>query len=341
MPRKKTKPTPLLAGRDFEIIDPDEQTTQEIMSEIIANAGPGDVTAKVFKIEGGARKFCQNIPYSSPSDIDEEVIGRLGYGSGDYSVSIIIDGVFQRAFKRSIAEKVIRENGGSDPTLKLMLDRLTSAVEKLNQPREREPIGDLTSALVQLHSLAPKPQGEMSVESMVKLITLGQEIGGGGRSDGWMDILKELAPSAVQAFLASRGQLPPVASPQMGALPAAQGGEMFDEVRFKLGVEFLKKKCLAGRDPLLYCDLIIDNRDEPEYQRLISRALSSDFATFVAIDPTINSQPFEQFFRKIYDGIRQAFSADDSMAGDPVGESGHDADVNSNGTTGKKRGKKS
>jgi hypothetical protein len=109
----------------------------------------------------------------------------------------------------------------------------------------------------------------------------------------------------------------------------------------KQAFAFLKRKCLAGSDPGLYIDIIVDNRDEPTYQKLIHAVLTREFSEFAALDPEIERPPFNEFFRFIYDGLRSVIKGENQMANDTGGKSGDAGNTDANGKSRKEGGKKS
>lgn len=318
---------------DFELPpDPDEETIASIVDQF----GPGDLQIKVYKIKEGSPEYCTTL--GSPAEANEEHIRGLGYGAGKFLLKIIIDGVFKKSIPIAIAEKQgSGSSGGESQIMKMMMEQMNRMEQRLSAA-PREPLSELASAMAQLQGMMPKPQ-ELTPDTILKWIEVGKEIGGGASGgDSFTGMLKEIAPAALQALVRARGN-----GGMAGHIDSPPSNEaeakMFAEMRLKMGIAFLKKKCLAGSDPLLYLEMILDNRDEAEFQQLIHACLTSDFSAFVQIDPTINDEPFEPFFRAIYDGIRSPPGANDSVDDNSTGKGGDHGDFGNNGTTGKKRGK--
>lgn len=114
-----------------------------------------------------------------------------------------------------------------------------------------------------------------------------------------------------------------------------------ENAMLKQGLNYMKRKALAGSDPGLYIDIVIDNRDEPLYGQLIRRILESDFSAFAAIDPDIARPEYEPFFRAIYDGVRSVFIQPHPVESAAGGENGNGGNIEKDGRTRKGSGGKS
>jgi len=219
---------------------------------------------------------------------------------------------------------------------------MTQLEQRLTVQPAREPINDLADAMLKLQTMTQPQQSraEMSPETILQWVQLGRELGSGGSDESLAGMLKEIAPAAIQALFAARG----VTSPQQlaGMQPANGNGGNVDamlQLKLKAGIAFLKRKCLNNGDPGLYVDFIVGNQDEPEFQHLIHAAVTKEFSAFVQIDPEIGKEPFEAFFKSIYDGVRQVVSESNTVAVAEAGKGGDGADVRSNGGSGKKSSK--
>jgi hypothetical protein len=106
-----------------------------------------------------------------------------------------------------------------------------------------------------------------------------------------------------------------------------------------MGIDFLKRKCLADSDPGLYIDWIIDNREIPPYDQLIHSILGQPFSAFVQIDPEIGKPPYEAFFTTLYNGIRSEFGGSDPKSVDTSGPRGDKPNPKGNGAVSAKHAK--
>jgi len=173
----------------------------------------------------------------------------------------------------------------------------------------------------------------------MKCIELGKSLQGGDDSFGTTlkEIVKEAAPAIAQMLTA---RAPAAGAPQQQIAESPESQKEALDAQMKLGIAFLKKKCINGADPGLYIDLIIDNREEASYAGLIHGIISKDFATFAGLDPEIALPAFEPFFRSIYDGLRSAFNPADSVAVHSAGTARNPADVAGHGKSGQSGGKR-
>jgi len=317
---------------------PPETTADNILKQF----GPG-VQIKVYKVVRGLRQYCGYL--TTWSNIEEDV-AALGFGSGEYSISILEDGEVKHVMPLGIAEKVMGAVATSgDPSLRVLLDQMARLIDRLANPpqREREPVNDLADALVKMHGMVQQPQStQLTPATIMEWIQLGKELAGspGGGGDDLWSVLKEIGAPIIQGVMAARnGQQ---VNPQQIAAPQQQSeGQMraMLEAKLKLGIMFLKKKALAGSDPELYVDLIVDNRESEDYATLIHTILNGVFSAFIQIDPVINREPFEQFFRAVYDGVRSVFTQKDSVEAAVTGPKGNNGNISHNGSNGAKRGK--
>jgi len=336
--KRPAKTRRLLPEADFEVLPPDPE--EETLSDILSQFGGVDVQIKVYRLDQGMRQYCATL--TNPTEASEEFVRGLGYGAGRYVLHIIIDGAFRKALPMAIAEKIGSGGKEETPLTRLVLDRMTQLEQRLTVQPAREPINDLADAMLKLQTMTQPQQSraEMSPETILQWVQLGRELGSGGSDESLAGMLKEIAPAAIQALFAARG----VTSPQQlaGMQPANGNGGNVDamlQLKLKAGIAFLKRKCLNNGDPGLYVDFIVGNQDEPEFQHLIHAAVTKEFSAFVQIDPEIGKEPFEAFFKSIYDGIRQVVSESNSMAVVEAGKGGDSADVRSNGGSGKKSSK--
>ncbi len=203
------------------------------------------------------------------------------------------------------------------------------------QVAEREPISDLVQAMVQLQALQP-PKPDTSVDTILKCIEIGKSLGGSGGGTDWgdiiKDVIKEVGPSIAPLIMsASRGGAP---GPNAGALPEGEQKAVIEQQLMKQGIDYLKKKCMMRSDPGLYLDMIIDNAEEFPYSRLVHLATTQEFSAFAAVDADLSNEPYQTFFKLIYDGLRSHFGKPNSVEHDSAGASGDEDHVAGHGRTG-------
>jgi hypothetical protein len=336
-----------------EYLDPEDEPIPEqefedpadaTLRSIAAQFGGGDVLVKVYRQSGTGKEYC----YSGGVDINEESIRASGYGPGKYLLQILINGELRKSIPIAIAGPV---NGGiaAQPEgglSKLLLDRLTMLEQRLLRPVEREPINDLADAMLKISQIqnqsTPK---DLPIDTLMKCIELGKSLAGESGGDFGSvvkDVLKESLPMISSFLSAGRGAAAPeskgLAPSTAAPTTEAEAVDLFEQ-QLKGVLVYLKRKCIAGSDPGLYIDWVVENRDEAIYQHLIRAAVTSEFSKFAALDPEISQPPYDQFFRTIYDGLRSAFAPADSVAVDPGGAHGNKAHTGNNGAAGKRSGK--
>jgi hypothetical protein len=263
---------------------------------------------------------------------------------GKFEVRIFVHGEYRDRRYVSIAPppgvSVAKANGAGPGSemLQFMRERIASLEADVRATRNSGGGGgsmaDIALLMKTMFELQRLPV-ETPADKMMDAIKLGVELAkGNGESDSWKSILgevvKEAAPVAL-AMLNHRPQAGPVPNPEVAQIPA---GDAMDEM-LKMGIAYLKKKCLSGADAGLYLDLIIDNRDDANYANLIHRALTQEFDVFTAIDGEIGKPPYLDFFRAIYDGLRSAFGGENPVATDSGGGDGNEPNVKPHGKAGK------
>jgi len=345
IPRDEPEPEPR-AVVDF---DPAEESFSMFRSKF----GTEGVTVKIYRRTPRGAQYCF---HGAPSEIDEEVV-RLyhakqpyAHEEGDYFCRVFVNGEPRDSFPIPIAPQVAMPgmaapSGGmaSDGAVVRALERLE---QRLTQTQEREPLSQLADAMQKLHAMQPKT--ELPVDQMLKMFELGRAMNGGGNESEWTPLIKaalENAGPLISGILGGMRNSASAANGQQLALQPSGGSAMevpqTDDSMLKLGIGYLKRKCIAGSDPGLYIDIILDNRDDVTYQKLIHRVLNGNFEEFAAIDPEINSAQYVQFFKFIYDGLRSAFTEQNSVVPDSGREAGNKENTASNGGPRKAGGKKS
>lgn len=291
-----------------------------------------------------------------PSRIDEEVVrafhAKQPYAAeqGDYYARLFVNGEpMEEPIAIPIAPQagvVTHENGGMAQTngggrLEMMLERIAQRLESVERG-DREPLSSLADAMVKIQQLAPKQ--ETSLDQVIKAIELGKTIGGGATpdADDWKPLIRELLVGAaplLQGMAAAYLRRP--AAPGQGQPPGTETTDvqiLNDQQRMFALIQYLKAKCLKGSDPFLYVDLLLNDADEPDNQKLIHAIVTQEFENFVAIDAEIGRPPFLAWFRAIYDGLRSQVEAANKMAADPLQQGRDESDTSKNGKSGKGRG---
>lgn len=363
---KPRKPIKEVRTRYLPPDDDDEPTppamsfdpAEESFSQFRSKFGTEGVLVKIYRRTPRGAQYCF---FGTPSEIDEEVV-RLyhakqpyAHEEGDYFARCFVNGEARDSFPIPIAPQIATpgtsENGGMASQgglvqlLTAHLQRLEERISQMQQT-EREPLSSLADAMVKLQSLQPK--AELPIDTLMKAIEIGKTLSGNADGGGeWTPIIKEVLTQAGPALGAVLSGIAASRNPAAASTPNQieggnmQSGTMADDMMLKQAFAFLKRKCLAGSDPGLYIDIIIDNRDEATYQKLIRAVITREFSSFAAIDAEIQQEPFRKFFEFIYNGLRSAASGANSVAEDTGGKSGNASDSGSNGESRKAGGKKS
>lgn len=325
---------------------------------------------KVHRQTPRGRQYCF---HGTPEEIDSEETIRLfhakqpyAHEDGLYYLSVEVNGELRSCFPVAIAPQVgapeqqTQASGGMAEMLR-MIQAQNERLERIltERTREQTPMVEMVESLARIDQLrggAQQPQ--LPIDTLMKAIELGQKMNSAGVPvDSWegmlRDVIKESAPTLVPMLISmfkrsEQPQLPPGAVPAT-ALPAErkeaptmtpeQQQEAMMQESLKAAIVFLKKKAERNSDPGLYVDMIVDNREDPLYARLISNILEQDFSAFAAIDADIEKPEYSAFFRFIYNGIRSVFEQAREVASAGSGKSGNKGNPADNGAAGKKGSK--
>lgn len=308
----------------------------DTLKSVLAQFGETNLVLKILRKSPTGPEFC----YQTDS-LDEQFI-QQNFGGGDYTVRIFINGLFKHAINIKIANRLVDNH----TTVANSTDRHSEFLEKAllallgrESPVQNTttPVGELAQAMTQLHQLngGGGDRSEKMIETLIKGFELGKDLAGGGTGDWKTELIgavKHVLPEIMGAYTGMKQGIPPGVA---GNVPVAND----PHTMLRAGIAYLKKKAIAGVDPMLFVDFVAANADEEQYQGLIHAVLTKDYADFAAIDPEIGTEPFIQWFKPLYDGIRSAFSPVDPVANDTTGKSGDTADVGSNGNPRKKGAK--
>jgi hypothetical protein len=341
MPRRKI--TEYVDGEPEKIVVPD--AAEESYEQFLSKWGRDGAKVRVYRMTPQGRQYCF---VDTPENVDQEALRiyhakqTFAHETGSYQIEIEVNGETRPPFHILIAPQTsapgVPESASSGPMAQMfqMLQAQNERLERqLSQMQQttKEPIGEIADALLKLDQLRGGQQKELPLDSLIKAIQLGKEMGGGGETD-WtvklLDVVKDSMP-ALQGLFAS-----------MAARANGNGGvEMNEEALLKQGIAFLKKKALAGSNPELYVGVVVDNQEEPLYGRLIHKILETDFSAFAALDADIGRPEYEPFFRALYNGVRSCFIEANTVEADTGGASGNTGDRAADGEAGKRGRKKS
>jgi hypothetical protein len=331
-------------------LDPDEETYTAFM----AKWGREGAKVRVYRVTPQGKQYCF---LAAPDEVDPEAIrlfhAKQSYAheTGQYLIEVEVNGEVRPPFPILIAPQVgapgapeASAGGMSGPMgemfrmLQAQNERLMALHTQQQTAAAREPIGDLADALVKLDQLRGGGSKELPMDTIMKAIQIGKELGPGS-GDSWIALIRESLPALAPAIQSIAGSL----AGRAAQTPPQNGGETVttEEAMMKAGIGYLKKKALAGSDAGLYVDMVVDNRTDAPYDQLIRRILESDFSAFAAIDPEISRPEYEPFFRAIYDGIRSVFIEQNTVVINPAGQDGDAGNASGNEAPRKPRQPKS
>ena len=299
---------------DFSL---EEVRNHEELQTVMEQFPEAGITAKLYD---GSGAFCYRLP--DPQSIDEEII-RKRCGSGKFVIRIYVSGVYKHSIPlaiRQLSSPEERSAGSLTP------DRHSDFLEKLclqlaeNKSASTGPsLADLTGALANLDSLRGKQESALDI--FQKGLDFAQSVS--GQTDWKTDLIrtaKDAIPTIKEMVMGVKG-MPAQANTPTQALPQPE--------MIKQGLAYMKKKAIGGMDPGLVVDWVVNNAEE--YQGLIHAVLTTPFEEFVKIDAEIGTEPFKQWFRTIFDGLRQSFTPVNSMDVDSGGNVGDEINPGNNG----------
>jgi hypothetical protein len=342
-----------LASREIEQ-DSGEQAYSEFMTK---NRGVEGCRVRIRRQTPQGRQFCISEPPEAIESIEEYLSAYhakqvWSTEEGVYFVSVDVHGETRSAFCIRIAPMLnapMAMSGGMAvaPDVRMLQDQIRRLEDRLHS--DKPPMMEMVDGLAKLDQLRGGSNNGFNLESIVKCIEIGTRMnGGGGDGGGWegmlRDVLKDNAPAIIGLLQMGAAKLKtmgtPTEQPKAEPVRVEENMEPLEQevVILQQGIGFLKKKSAAHSDPGLYVDLIVDNREDPLYARLISKIVESDFPAFATIDPDIAKPEHKDFFGFIHDRIRRIFKPADTVATAGGGKHGNKTNASGNGTSGKNGG---
>lgn len=320
---------------------PEDIEDLEALQEATSHLGPStEVRVKVVKLEQHGARHCFTVDAET---LNEDYISEQ-FGPGEYSLKIYVNRKYVRTHRLGIAERLRpAENGGggnSDSIHVRMLEKqlefnqsLLTSILRAGSP-QHTPVNELAQAVQALHGMSGgNGQSPSAMEKVLEAFMKGLDVGQKNMNPSdWKTDLVAVAKEALPGIATIMSQprngakQPTAANPN----PSLAGGEV-DAILYQ-GIQYLKRKCISGVDPELLLEWIGSNADE--YRPILERAAKLDFASFCAIDPEIGSEPYVQFFKSLYDGLRATISGADSVVEDTSGAGGDAGDPPAHATFG-------
>jgi hypothetical protein len=345
------------ASREIEQ-DSGEQAYSEFMTK---NRGVEGCRVRIRRQTPQGRQFCISEPPEAIESIEEYLAAYhskqiWSTEEGVYFVSVDVHGETRSAFCIRIAPTAhtpaLAATSGGMALGGDVNTRILERIEARLSQAEKPPMMEMVDGLAKLDQLRGGQNNGFNLDSIVKCIEIGTRMNGGGDSGGWeglaRDVLKDNAPGIIALLQMGVNKLQAMGKPAeqpkpLVAEPEKQVEESMEPSQqetmiLQQAIGFLKKKAVAHSDPGLYVDLIVDNREDPLYARLISKIVENDFPAFAAIDSDIAKPEYRDFFSFIHNRIRQVFKPANTVAATGGGKGGNKGHASSNGTTGKSGG---
>lgn len=316
----------------------------EVLRGVLDQYGQTGAVFKIYRVTAQGPEFCYQT-----DDLDEEFLQR-NCGGGEFQVRIFINGVKRHMFKMRTAPPLknpdTNGNGNGhngDRHTEFLEKMLLAYIQREGSSGSGPSVMELTQALANLDGLRGKSENTM--DNFLKGVEFAKGILGDRSTGDWKSDLVSAAKDAlpvVGAMLGSRGGRPPVpvTAENPGEIPPVVSNEDQNRAVIQQGLNFLKKKCLAGMDTDLIIDWVVNNAED--YQPLIHIVLNVPFDEFIKIDAEIGREPFTSWFKELFNGLRLAFVPADPMASDTTGNLGdidHAGDDGKSSKTTKSKGK--
>lgn len=296
----------------------------ETVERILEDNGITNVTYRFYDNDGG---YC----YSSP-ELDYDRARRETKGGKNCKLGVFIGNKIVRMVPFPLAPMDATvtpsapQNNGNAGEIGFLKDLLLKLIDKGNTAPPSPPVptlADMTSALANLDTLRGKQESAM--ETFIKGLEFGQSQS--GATDWKTDLIrgaKEVIPHITDAITTMKGgtQLNPALQPDPATgLPP--------EHVIKAGIVYLKKKAIAGVDPDLIVEWVVNNAEE--YQDFLRVVLNTEFADVAKFDPEISTEPFATWFKSLFERLRSAFAEPDTVDDDTRGDMGNGGNPGSDG----------
>lgn len=325
--------------------EPDINEADIELAEFFENLAGSANKIKIYKIVNGERNYCGS---AEPAIVTEDYILRT-YKAGKYFLQATSNGKYVTGGNRTISiyeppmdpyearQNPVENSGGEIAILREQINRQHEMLLQLLQRKDSEnkvpSITELLALVMQLQQANKPPDMSAVLPSVMTLfkdtVEMAREAASG--SDGKTD-WAGLALKAVDKLPAIVGQIAAMRTaekaPDNPPVAAGEGDEKMQiENAVKTGIAWLKQKALAGKDPVLQADFILDNFDNPVYRAIGVRLMNMQFEDFAKFDPEIVQEPLRKWFQEVYNALREGLSDDSSVT---AGADGGGADTKGN-----------
>lgn len=81
------------------------------------------------------------------------------------------------------------------------------------------------------------------------------------------------------------------------------------------GIGYLKTRCLLGKDPGLWIEMLMDNMDQEHYASIVGLVDKTIDEIAALTDPSIAKLPFRSWFERVFQGVKNAIAERDKSDG--------------------------
>lgn len=328
-----------------KIVDPEIEELSTFFNQLGSSAN----LIKIYKFVDGQKSYCGA---AEPSVVTEDYILHR-YGGGKYQCQALNNGRYVTGGFKAVniyeppidtlkaklaADREPASNNGEIASLKDALNRQQEMILRLIEknsvaaaPALGPSMADITSMMRDIAAMAPKHDNPMNaLAPVLDLVKTTMEISkeavnGENPSSFWPKIIGD----ALQKIPMILGAMRPSGSGQPAAPGENPGGEMGIIQNFLVwGIGELKKKALAGKDPALYADLILDNIDDAKWMPFVG-LVNRPFEEFVSYDVELKNPPFNAWFKELFETVKRGLDGNIQTNVD-AGEIGRDSDSKGN-----------
>lgn len=277
------------------------------------------VLSKVYKINASKRSFC----FQTAEPVDEVSIQERYPAGGSFSV---FEYNAQNDVVNSLTFDIEPKPMANNPAVSPQTDLQTMLMGELNWMRgmvlqmisnrgqESTPMTEIVRAVKDMHSMAGGG-GKDPVDLLIKGMELGQKSSSSASGDWKSELIhtvKETAGPILNALSAPKQQ--PTSNGVQTVIPQTTPTTIV-----KQAIAWLKSKIIAGLEPGLAVDWILQNGNDPQYQPILSMAVQGTIDNFIEQDADIANEPYRTWFTTAITMIKDAYAEQSGNAGDMDG----------------------
>ncbi|MCK9570737.1 hypothetical protein M0R72_17440 [Candidatus Pacearchaeota archaeon] len=308
---------------------PETEEVSDELIEFLSNIGDDDVQIKVYKNANGSQSYCFT---ANPSTLSEDSI-RQSYGGGRYILKALRNGKYLKGGCKVLnllepitplpqaIPQTLQINPGGNAELEMMKENMRQQnmllIELIKaNGQQKSSLADMIPILQFLQSSQPKAPDTSStmsgiMEFMSKAVDIARDMVNPEKEESWPGMigkaLENLGPMIGGIMAARQGaplQIPErtAAGGQGAGLTVGEGeGENMkvpagQEAILRQTIAYLKKRAIAGKDPALMVDWIVDNLDDPMYRSLGVTFINLPYEVLIKADAELAMEPYKKWF---------------------------------------------